>query len=213
MATIFEVFDPAMCCSTGICGPEVDPKLVHFSADLDWLKHQNVDVRRYNLAHQPAEFARQVAIKDLLTKAGTQALPAIVVNGTLASQGRYPSRVELAAFAGIAVQKGQSPTSTLTAQTRELIALGASVGANCESCFEFHRAKLTGMGVSAEEISAATEVAQQVKAAAEDNRVQLVPTRASDKDTGGSACCGSGTAAVQVAVKAKVKSTHSCCGG
>jgi hypothetical protein len=28
-----DVFDPAMCCSTGVCGPEVDPQLVQFAAD------------------------------------------------------------------------------------------------------------------------------------------------------------------------------------
>ena len=110
MTTVFEVFDPAMCCSTGVCGPEVDPKLVHFAADLNWLKSQGVDVRRYNLAHQPAEFARQAVIKDLLTKSGTKALPAIVVNGVPASQGRYPSRSELAAMAGVEAQSGPSPT-------------------------------------------------------------------------------------------------------
>jgi len=27
MKTI-EIFDPAMCCSSGVCGPSVDPKLV-----------------------------------------------------------------------------------------------------------------------------------------------------------------------------------------
>lgn len=101
MTTVFEVFDPAMCCSTGVCGPNMDSKLVHFTADLDWLKSQGVDVRRYNLAHQPAEFARQAVIKDLLTKSGTKALPAIVVNGALVSQARYPDRGELAVMAGL----------------------------------------------------------------------------------------------------------------
>lgn len=33
-----EVFYPPMCCSTGVCGPKVDTKLVQFSADLEWLK-------------------------------------------------------------------------------------------------------------------------------------------------------------------------------
>ena len=36
--TAVRVFDPAMCCSTGVCGPSVDPQLARFSADLDWLK-------------------------------------------------------------------------------------------------------------------------------------------------------------------------------
>ncbi len=32
--TTIEVFDPAMCCSTGVCGPQVDPDLARFAADL-----------------------------------------------------------------------------------------------------------------------------------------------------------------------------------
>jgi hypothetical protein len=35
--TKLEVYDPAMCCSTGVCGPEVDPALVTFAADLKWV--------------------------------------------------------------------------------------------------------------------------------------------------------------------------------
>ncbi len=104
MKIVVEVFDPAMCCSTGVCGPEVDPKLVHFSADLDWLKSRGIDVRRYNLAHQPAEFARQTVIKEVLAKSGTQALPAIVIDGVLVSQSCYPDRDALAAMAGLQVQ-------------------------------------------------------------------------------------------------------------
>lgn len=48
------VFDPPMCCSTGVCGPSVDPELVRFSADLDWLKAQGVTVERYNLSSSPS---------------------------------------------------------------------------------------------------------------------------------------------------------------
>ncbi len=55
--TVVRVFDPAMCCSTGVCGPSVDPDLARFSANLDWLKSQGVSVERFNLAQQPAIFA------------------------------------------------------------------------------------------------------------------------------------------------------------
>jgi len=30
-----QVLDPPRCCSTGVCGPNVDPELVRFAADLD----------------------------------------------------------------------------------------------------------------------------------------------------------------------------------
>ena len=51
---IIQVFDPAMCCSTGVCGPDVDPDLVQFAADLDWLKTQGVIIQRHNRAQKPA---------------------------------------------------------------------------------------------------------------------------------------------------------------
>ncbi len=48
-----QVFDPAMCCSTGVCGPSVDPTLPRFAADLEWLQSKGVQVERYNLARDP----------------------------------------------------------------------------------------------------------------------------------------------------------------
>ena len=33
-----QVFDPALCCSSGVCGTDVDQALGHFSADVDWAK-------------------------------------------------------------------------------------------------------------------------------------------------------------------------------
>jgi len=41
-----QVFDPPLCCSTGVCGTDVDPELVRFAADLDWLAKQGVEVER-----------------------------------------------------------------------------------------------------------------------------------------------------------------------
>lgn len=47
------VYDPALCCSSGVCGTEVDQTLVSFSADVTWLKQQGVSVERFNLSQQP----------------------------------------------------------------------------------------------------------------------------------------------------------------
>jgi arsenite methyltransferase len=57
--TVLQVFDPPMCCSSGVCGPSVDPRLPRFAADLDWLRNQGVQVERFNLAHQPQAFVAQ----------------------------------------------------------------------------------------------------------------------------------------------------------
>ena len=100
--TAIRVFDPAMCCSTGVCGPSVDPQLARFSADLDWLKSQGVSVERFNLAQQPAAFAEDQAVRSALETKGEAGLPVVKVNGEIKSTGVYPSRAELAAWAGIA---------------------------------------------------------------------------------------------------------------
>jgi hypothetical protein len=51
--TKIDVFDPPMCCSSGVCGPQVDPLLAAFAADVDWLGAQGVTVTRHNLAQEP----------------------------------------------------------------------------------------------------------------------------------------------------------------
>ena len=103
------VFDPAMCCETGVCGPSVDPVLARFSADLAWLKARGVSVERFNLAQQPGAFADDAAVKAALETKGEAALPLILVDGDLRSSGAYPSRAELAAWAGVpAAEPGAS---------------------------------------------------------------------------------------------------------
>lgn len=94
-----EVFDKPMCCSTGICGPEVDPILPRFAADLDWLQSQGHQVERSNLAQQPAAFAANETIREVLAAEGVDSLPLIVVDGKIVSRATYPLREQLAAFA------------------------------------------------------------------------------------------------------------------
>jgi len=101
MKTI-EVYDPPMCCSTGVCGPDVDPRLARFASDLAWLKQQGVRVLRYNLAHEPAAFTENPVVKSALTSQGNSCLPLILVGGEVATRSIYPTREQLAALAGVA---------------------------------------------------------------------------------------------------------------
>lgn len=95
MSRQLNVYDPAMCCSTGVCGPEVDTALVRFAADLEWIAKQGASVRRYNLAQEPDAFARDETVQKALVQEGVSALPLIVLEGQVVSRGRYPSREEL----------------------------------------------------------------------------------------------------------------------
>jgi hypothetical protein len=99
------VFDPPMCCSTGVCGPSVDPELARFSADLDWLTRQGVRVERFNLSQQPGAFANNAAVAGALKTKGNDCLPMVMVDERVAVEGAYPSRDTLAAIAGVVVRK------------------------------------------------------------------------------------------------------------
>ena len=101
-----QVYDPAMCCSTGVCGPSVDPVLPRFSADLEWLKSKGVDVERYNLAQDVAAFAANSTVKQALNSQGTKCLPMILVDGNVVSRSDYPTREQLASFTGVAFEPG-----------------------------------------------------------------------------------------------------------
>ena len=101
MTTKLQVFDPPMCCSTGVCGPAPDVVLPRFAADLKWLANEGISVERYNLAQQPDAFAASEIVKTALSQYGNDCLPLILVNGTIASRGSYPTRRELATLAGL----------------------------------------------------------------------------------------------------------------
>ena len=103
-----EVYDPAMCCSSGVCGPDVDPALVAFAADLKWVAQQGVEVRRYNLGTEPQAFAANPAVVKEM-EAGMDRLPILAVDGHIVSTGMYPSRAQLAQKLGIALTTAEKP--------------------------------------------------------------------------------------------------------
>lgn len=118
-----EIYDPALCCSTGVCGPSVDPALTQFAADLAWLDTAGVEVQRYNLASEPGKFVERTEVKAVLTAQGEQGLPAVVVDGDLKCTGRYPSRDELTTWTGAI---SAPPTSGLS-----LLPMAGDQGACC----------------------------------------------------------------------------------
>lgn len=106
-----EVFDPPMCCSTGVCGPTIDPALVRFTADLHWLANQRIAVERFNLAQQPQAFAASAVVKTALQERGNQCLPLILLNGSVISEGTYPTRDQLALLAGLEPEQAAGVTA------------------------------------------------------------------------------------------------------
>lgn len=119
-----QVFDPAMCCSTGVCGRSVDPALPRFSADLEWLKSKGVAVERYNLAQDVAAFTGNPVVKEVLNAQGTKCLPLVLVDGAIVTLGEYPARGSLAGFVGMDYER--EPAITRVKEQSSLVSIAGS---------------------------------------------------------------------------------------
>ena len=106
-----QVFDPGLCCSTGVCGVDVDQALVTFSADVEWANQQGARIERFNLAREPMAFAENATVKGFLERSGQEALPLVLVDGEVALAGRYPQRAELGKWAGLVMVSSVAPKS------------------------------------------------------------------------------------------------------
>lgn len=89
-----KIFEPAMCCPTGLCGVGVDPELLRVSTVLDTLKKSGVSVERFNLSSAPKEFITDGTINAYINVHGPEGLPAVMVDGEIVITGRYPTNEE-----------------------------------------------------------------------------------------------------------------------
>lgn len=108
-----QIFEPALCCNTGVCGTDVDPALITFTADLNYLLSQGIDIKRHNLANDPMAFAENQTIKSFLEISGSENLPLTLVDGTTVMTGKYPTRDQLEKFAGVKKTPAAVPELTV----------------------------------------------------------------------------------------------------
>ena len=96
-----EIYDPAMCCSTGICGPSVNPELLRVATLIENLKKKGIDVIRHNLSSEPQAFVTNQDINNELNKGGVEVLPITTVDGKIVKRGSYPTNEEFAGWLGV----------------------------------------------------------------------------------------------------------------
>lgn len=204
-ATI-RVFDPAMCCSSGVCGPDVDPELLRFSADVEWLKAEGVGVERFNLAQQPAAFVAEPLARRLLQERGEAGLPLIIVDGEVKSSARYPTREQMAEWTGLGADVG-----AWDARVAELAAISASVAVSCVSCLSAHEQRARNLGISVADVRRAVDMGRAVREASvariEQHAERLLQKQAAPLPVAAvpSACCGPASGA------GAGSGTSSCC--
>lgn len=100
-----EIFDPVMCCSTGVCGPSVDPELTRVASAIFSLENKGFDIKRFQLTNDPDKFADNKEVNRVLTEKGPDALPIILVDDQVAKVGSYPTNEELAEWLGVKVEE------------------------------------------------------------------------------------------------------------
>lgn len=96
-----EIFDPAMCCPTGLCGTNIDPNLMRMAVVIETLKNKGVDVRRHNLRDEPQVYVSNSKVNELLQAKGVEALPLTLVNGEVKVTGSYPTTRQMAEWSGV----------------------------------------------------------------------------------------------------------------
>lgn len=133
--TTIRVYEPALCCDTGVCGPDVDQALVDFTADLSHLQARGVDIARHNLANDPGAFASDDAVRAFLQGAGSEGLPLTQVDGVTVATGSYPTRAQLLRYSGFTAE-GPVPAGTTGLRILDPDATETAAGCACgpEGC-------------------------------------------------------------------------------
>lgn len=96
-----EIFDPAMCCPTGVCGPSVDSELTRVATAIFLLEKKGFDIKRYNLGSEPAIFVENIEVNKVLHEKGPESLPITLLDGKVVKESKYPSNNEFAEWFGL----------------------------------------------------------------------------------------------------------------
>ncbi len=100
-----KIYDPALCCPTGLCGVNIDPELMRIAVVVETLKRKNITVDRFNLRDHPQVYVDNKSINECLMKEGAEVLPIITVDGEIVMTKAYPSNQQIAEWLGIPVSE------------------------------------------------------------------------------------------------------------
>lgn len=96
-----EIFDPAMCCPTGLCGTNISTELMRIAVVIETLKKQGIMVTRHNLRDEPQVYVTNQVVNDYLQKYGAEALPITLVDGEVAVSKTYPTTRQMSEWSGV----------------------------------------------------------------------------------------------------------------
>ena len=96
-----EIYDPAMCCSTGVCGPSVNPELLRVATVISNLAKIGVIVKRHNLSSEPQAYIDNAKVNSYLMREGVRVLPIVLLDGDIVKIGAYPTNDEFSRWLGV----------------------------------------------------------------------------------------------------------------
>ncbi len=99
------IYEPAMCCSTGVCGVSVDPELLRMSSLVEKLDKKGIDIKRFNLNSAPQEFIENKKVNEILNQKGEDVLPLTIVDDEIIKSGAYPSNEEFEEILSIKIDE------------------------------------------------------------------------------------------------------------
>jgi len=89
------IYESAMCCSSGVCGPSPDKSLIELQDTIDKVREMGCEVERYSITQSPKKFRENPAIIKLIQEHQVKALPVTTYEGRIFKVGTYPSLDEL----------------------------------------------------------------------------------------------------------------------
>lgn len=105
-----QIYEPAMCCPTGLCGINSNnPDLMRMAVVIDNLKKNGVTIQRYNLTGAPQEFIKNTDVNKLINDKGTDVLPIIMFDGKTEITGRYPTNAEIVMHLNVSPEFLEAP--------------------------------------------------------------------------------------------------------
>ena len=100
-----KIYDPALCCPTGLCGVNIDPELMRIAVVVETLKRKGIAIERYNLRDHPQVYVDNKVINEFLMKEGAEKLPVTTVDGEIVITGSYPTNKQIAEWIGVAEEE------------------------------------------------------------------------------------------------------------
>ena len=193
------ILDPALCCNTGVCGPDVDDALVQTAANVKWLKSLGYEVNRHNISNDGTAFKEYPVAVEKLKAEGVDSLPFILINGKMAKTGEYPTKEEWMQLVGAvpaATSENKIPTKEQSAKrTETLIGIGAAIAASNENSLKDFVSVAKEMGIETEEIALAMNIGNDAKNSLSSRVISSANTLLKDMQPAasscapGSACC------------------------